>query len=146
MSKIWSKFLNYYKYCITVCEITSHSISQIGPKTSQRYIKKWKKKIIHLSFTPEFTFGVSWDLSSLDSSGEKWTRKLPWVKSMIFFFISNDVVTFHKDALCHVCLKLAQWFWRRSKKCEKFKTDKFWSKKSSYEHLTQVIKKNCCPL
>ena len=25
-----------------------------------------------------------------------------------------------KDALCQVCLKLAQWFWRRRWKCEKF--------------------------
>ena len=25
-----------------------------------------------------------------------------------------------KDALCQVWLKLAQWFWRRSQKCEKF--------------------------
>ena len=27
-----------------------------------------------------------------------------------------------KDALCLVWLKLAQWFWRRRRKCEKFKT------------------------
>ena len=27
-----------------------------------------------------------------------------------------------KDALCQVCLKLAQWFCRRRRKCEKFRT------------------------
>ena len=40
-----------------------------------------------------------------------------------------------KDALCQVWMKLAQWFWRRRWKCEKFTTttttttDKFWSEK-----------------
>ena len=44
-----------------------------------------------------------------------------------------------KDALCQFLLKLAQWFWRRRWKCEKFTTttltkmttttDKFWSEK-----------------
>jgi hypothetical protein len=28
-----------------------------------------------------------------------------------------------KDDLCQVWLKLAQWFWRRSKKCESLQTD-----------------------
>ena len=38
-----------------------------------------------------------------------------------------------KDALCQVCLKLAQWFWRRRRKCESLgqqrrrTTDKLWS-------------------
>jgi hypothetical protein len=30
---------------------------------------------------------------------------------------------YSKDDLCQVWLELAQWFWRRSKKCEKFKTN-----------------------
>ena len=48
-----------------------------------------------------------------------------------------------KDALCQVLLKLAQWFWRRRWKCEKFTTtttttttitttDKFWSEKPTW--------------
>ena len=46
-----------------------------------------------------------------------------------------------KDALCQVWLKLAQWFWRRRWKCEKFTTtttttttttDKFWSEKLTW--------------
>jgi hypothetical protein len=28
-----------------------------------------------------------------------------------------------KDDLCHVWLKLAQWFWRRSRKCKSLRTD-----------------------
>ena len=41
----------------------------------------------------------------------------------------------HRDVLCQVWLNLAQWFWRRRQKHEKFTTttwrttDKFWSEK-----------------
>jgi hypothetical protein len=29
----------------------------------------------------------------------------------------------HKDDLCQVCLKLVQWFWRRSRNCKSLQTD-----------------------
>jgi hypothetical protein len=31
---------------------------------------------------------------------------------------------FSKDDLCHAWLKLAQWFWRRSRKCKSLQTDR----------------------
>ena len=47
-----------------------------------------------------------------------------------------------KDTLCHVWLKLAQWFWRRRWKCRKFskKTDKFWSEKLTWAKGSSELK------
>ena len=63
-----------------------------------------------------------------------------------------------KDAVCQVWLKLAQWFWRRRWKCEKFTdrwtvgltTDDRWSEKFTWafssgelKRQTPYIKKDC---
>ena len=53
-----------------------------------------------------------------------------------------------KDALCQVRLKLAQWFWRRRLKCEKFMTtttmmtDKFSSEKLTCASGSGELKKS----
>ena len=44
-----------------------------------------------------------------------------------------------KDALCHVWLKLAQWFWRRSWTCEKFTDDRQTTDNRQSEKLTWVF-------
>ena len=54
-----------------------------------------------------------------------------------------------KDALCQVWLKLAQWFWKRRWKCEKFtdgQTDDRWSEKLTWAFSPGELKiffKNC---
>ena len=58
-----------------------------------------------------------------------------------------------KDALCQVWLKLAQWFWRRRWKCEKFTgqtdgqtdrqtTDDRWSEKLTWAFSSGELKKS----
>ena len=70
----------------------------------------------------------------------------PW--EMMWPFIWTNVHPLLKDALCQVCLKLAQWFWRKRWKCEKFTdiqtTDNQksllelrWVEKHSTEKITQ---------
>ena len=46
---------------------------------------------------------------------------LPLDKDLAHYLIKLESLA-SKDALCHVWLKLAQWFWRRRWKCEKFTT------------------------
>ena len=46
---------------------------------------------------------------------------LPFEKGMALH-LNKLISPSHKDALCQVWLKLAQWFWRRRWKCEKFTT------------------------
>ena len=57
-----------------------------------------------------------------------------------------------KDALCQVWLKLAQWFWRRRWKCEKFTdrqtdrqtTDNRWSEKLTWAFSSGELKISHC--
>jgi hypothetical protein len=41
-----------------------------------------------------------------------------------------------KDYLCQVWLKLAQWFWRRSRKCKSFQTDRRTDRRSDGRRTT----------
>ena len=44
---------------------------------------------------------------------------LPLVKGETLY-LNTFESPLHKDGLCQVCFKLANWFWRRSRKSEKF--------------------------
>jgi hypothetical protein len=45
----------------------------------------------------------------------------PWRKAIPFILTIYNPLP--KDDLCQVWLKLAQWFWRRSRKCKSLQTD-----------------------
>ena len=58
----------------------------------------------------------------------------PWNKSVTLYLKKRES-HLNKDALCQVSLKLAQWFWRRSRKCEKY-TDRQTTDNRRSEKLT----------
>ena len=110
-----------------------------------------RKKLLQMckKFRTFLVKGVVLHLKRFESPSPKdalckiWLKFVPWFWSRRFLNFVNVFSLFcnylplemggalhmnkiesllSKDALCHVWLKLAQWFWRRRWKCEKFTT------------------------
>jgi hypothetical protein len=56
----------------------------------------------------------------------KWFLKIFSVFLLICYYLPLDKglpLHLNKNDLCKVCLKLAQWFWKRTRKCKSLQTD-----------------------
>ena len=65
-------------------------------------------------------------------------KKKNWVCSFCEFHHKNVVSEPSNEHSYHVWFQLAQWFWRRRLKCEKF-TDKFRPKVMTIAHMTYWV-------